>query len=825
MPKTTSFQNSFTKGLITEATGLNFPENACTQTENCVFTLIGDVVRRPGIDYEDFNKTNSLSTSTTLATTSFKWTNAGGDGTTEILVQQNGRNLYFFLASDTSATANLSTTFMSSVVDLEDFRSSGPGLPWTVECQFSVCNGYLFVFNTFCDPFFCTLSNGQITATRIAVQVRDFLGFYPEPNNSAPIYFRPTDLTAEHQYNLQNQGWTGAPTWNASASFSQNPNSGANPFGNLFIPTFGLGNQVGTISGPASFTVQSGLSGVVVGQQVSLNWSASVLQVGGSITTITISGEAQGLVLSYSGTNLNVEITTNQGYQSPASKEVFGIGTVTWSITPGVSANTVNTFKSDIGLYPSNTDIWYTFKDDTGTFNPTGTYASVALSTTQAPKGHFILNAFDQDRQSVSGVSGLTVVSTSNRPTVGTWFQGRVWYSGINASAPSQGDAQFYTWTENLYFSQIIDVGDVTSFGKCYQTNDPTDEQLFDIQPTDGGVITIPGCGNIFKLFPIQNGMLVFARNGIWFITGSTGLGFTATDYTITKISAVQSIGYSSYIDVNGLPMFWNEEGIYIVKQGKEEGAPYGFGGFVVQPATLGTILSFYNEIPLDSKIYARGDYDPVNYVVKWIYRSTQESGISNRYVYDSALNLNIANQAFYPYKISTGAGIPTVNGLFYINYTNSVEAPEPVFKYITSVGLSFTFAEERDTTNWVDWNTPHPGGVDYTSSFQTGYSLQGKGMTKWQPVYIYMFLRNEVPSSYEIQGVWDYAIAGASGKITGKQVIQSGSHNQTNFNMLYRRHKIRGHGMVLQINISSVSGEPFDIMGWSVLNQVDAGV
>jgi len=51
--------------------------------------------------------------------------------------------------------------------------------------------------------------------------------------------------------------------------------------------------------------------------------------------------------------------------------------------------------------------------------------------------------------------------------------------------------------------------------GNCYQVNDPTSDQLFDLLPTDGGVIVIQGCGSIYKLFPLQNALLVFAANGV----------------------------------------------------------------------------------------------------------------------------------------------------------------------------------------------------------------------------------------------------------------------------------------------------------------------
>jgi len=45
-------ENRLIRGLVTEATGLNFPEDACVETYDCVFDNIGTVTRRLGIDVE-----------------------------------------------------------------------------------------------------------------------------------------------------------------------------------------------------------------------------------------------------------------------------------------------------------------------------------------------------------------------------------------------------------------------------------------------------------------------------------------------------------------------------------------------------------------------------------------------------------------------------------------------------------------------------------------------------------------------------------------------------------------------------------------------------
>lgn len=811
MPQSASIMNSFIGGLKTEFTGLNFPENACTDTENCVFSIIGDVLRREGIDLED-NAVQNAIFQTGVALNTYKWTNVGGDGQTQILVAQIGTTLYFFQTSAATTAAPVSAQLLSSNINFTSYQAAGNSANLSqVECQFSDGNGYLFIYHPDCDPFYCTYNAGIITANRITVQIRDFNGYNPEPGNP-PIIFRPTTLTNEHNYNLQNQGWVGNPVWTAVAV--QNSVSVVNV------------NQLGLAVGAAAFTVATGLVGVTPGQTVTVYWNGNVqlFQVSsGNSGEYGISGYALGTVVSYAGSSILLNITSNAGsFNIPTGYNYQGnIGSQNWTIEPGAVQNTINTFKNGsgqitgIGFYPSNADIWYEYKDSSGTFNPGATFGNVSVGSGQAPQGHFILNAFNQNQTGVSNIPGITSISTVARPKCGTWFQGRVWYSGVDASQQAGGDAAYYTWTENIYFSQIVQTA--ADFGSCYSVNDPTDETLNELLPSDGGVIVIQGCGSIYQLFTIQNGILVFAANGVWMIRGNSGLGFTANDYSINKISNVQSISSTSFVNVNGLPMFWNEEGIYFVQPSKEE-APYGFGGLLVEPMTVGTILTYYNNIPRDSKRYVRGDYNPITYIVEWCFRSTQEAGISNRYQFDTILNLNIYNRAFYPYTISS-------DNVYYISDVNYITYPsgilDPTFKYFATDGSKLSFAEEKDDVTWLDWFSVDNTGVNYTSYFVSGYNIHGKALRKWNSNYINMFLRNDVPYAYTIQGLWDFTSTGNAGRWS---TIQTVTNYSPNYSMNYRRHKLRGQGMSLQIKVSSVQGQPFDIMGWSMFEEVRTG-
>src|SRR6185312_9113854 len=233
------------------------------------------------------------------------------------------------------------------------------------------------------------------------------------------------------------------------------------------------------------FTVAAGISGITIGQIVSVQ---------GRFAGLPYYINASGTVTGYSGSTLTISISSVSQYVSR-----FISSCNIWSIIP-TNTGYINTWLNAEGNYPSNADVWWYFKDNSSVFNPGSTQPNVTLSVGNAPQGHFLLNAFSQDRSSVSGVAGLTPISTTARPTTGTWFQGRVWYTGVNASQQATGDAQFYTWSENIYFSQVC-LSNATNFGNCFQVNDPTSEELFGILPSDGGVIQIPGSGNIYKLF------------------------------------------------------------------------------------------------------------------------------------------------------------------------------------------------------------------------------------------------------------------------------------------------------------------------------------
>jgi hypothetical protein len=710
MPRNAATQvvNNFTRGLITEATGLNFPEDACTETYNCIFHETGYMTRREGFDYETGYTLNSV-TRDDDAIAEYMWDSVAGTGTLSFAVIQIGDIIHFFQVDEDGA---LSSNKKSFTVDLDTFKVSGSPAVNTEPCSFADGNGYLFVTHKYCEPFYISYNpdTDAITSSEITIKIRDFAGIIENVN----VDNRPSTLTTTHKYNLYNQGWY-------------------------------------------------------------------------------------------------VDVVNNDGD----------------------TVNPIVDWDTDRSDYPSNADIWWVYKSvDTNNgreeFNVRNVN-SLALGNTPAPKGHYILEAFYEDRASVSGIAGPSVVSSSYfRPTVNAFSAGRVLYSGVN----------YQGYNNKIWFSRTIE--NTGHFGQCYQDNDPTSENISDLLPTDGGVISIPEAGSIYKMIPIQGYILVFANNGIWAISGREGIGFAANDYAVRRISSVPAIsGFSFVINKNGLPVWWNLDGIYSVVIDQATST------IDVQTLTEKTIKDFFDDIPAQSKLYAKGAFNPLSNVIQWVYRSTTATDTDDYFNYDRVLNLNILTGAFYPWTVTQPASGPRINGILTAKGSGTVTEDETVvdssgdtvvngasatvtaeitssvplsssFRYLTSVvssGTTFNFTFSlADNTDKFDWVT-FASADEYSSYAITGYKVHGEAQKKFQANEIFFYFLDEDNASCYVQGIWDYSNDSANGRYTTEQQIVN---SRSGYGVQRSRRTIRGRGYSLQLKFLSDGDKPFTLYGWS---------
>jgi hypothetical protein len=701
-----SVENNFVNGLVTEATGLNFPENAVTETQNCVFDDNGVVSRRKGINFEqDF--TNINLTSTGVAYTEYVWQSVAGNGNTTFYIQQIGTQVFIFrLDGDGIVSRSL-----IGQIDMNEHSLVDEDTLKEIPFQYSSGNGNLFIVGRYTHPIFVKHIIGTtFTVDRINIRTRDFIGLLGD------VEFRPPNLSTIHFYNLKNQGW-----------------------------------DPGRIG------------------------------------------------LFYSGSTVN--FTPTEG----------------------------------LGLYPSNYDVWWLYKNAQGEFQP-NLANLVDRGTSAAPKGRIILDEFYKDRSGVADLGGIAVESSgTERPSAVAFFAGRVFYSGVNKEG----------WISKIYFSNIIQSEE--DYGKCYQKYDPTSEIAADLLPDDGGVITIPDAGTIYRLWSLDAALMVFASNGIWQITGSSGIGFTANDYTVKKISNIRCLSGLSFVDVGGVPLWWSEEGIHAVALNS------AVGSTSIQTISDKKIKSLLDEITTDLKRYVKGAYNPNSKIVQWLYRTTPQIQNDN-YSYDRILCLNTISGAFYTWTVDatethlkgigciSGGGSTFSEELVFdqdnevvtvlddesepvdvtVNSTLESTAIQATFKYTVCVDTTYeqtTFAEEYDL-NYIDWfdgDAPHL----FESYFVSGYRLRGEAQRKFQSNYCTVFSDNTNPSAYFFQGIWDYSTSGNTGRWGSRQKID---FTASDYAYQKRRLKIRGHGIALQYRIESVANRPFDIIGWSVFESVNGG-
>lgn len=835
-------QNNFVGGLITETTALRFPENACFETSNVVFDFTGTVSRRKGFEFETGYSLNSITPAEGDVYTEFFWTAAAGNGAINLLVQQQGSTIHFFDLSNDNVVSPNKKNF---TVDLTTYVPSGSTAnPAFRECQYAVSRGNLVVVNSACDPIYIiySVAGDSISVASITIYQRDLIGLNDGLDlTERPSYAAVSDLVSgnpEHYYNILNQGWfTGDALTQWDTVRTDMPSnadvtllfraSETDAFDNNKVTARNAGNTpapkghfileathpdrsaaltaegYSTVTFSASSTLISPGLGSIIGDHSNSAAAFDGNTAGDWATpsTVTKKNGAGGIDTSYIGKNFSslpqnilsakIYAAANGGIVSGANPsmtiDLYGKngsapasgtdGTIlgTTSFVDGSVAATHTIVSSDSDTIWDYVWIYISNAHGAGTYNPG-----------VAELEFFTPTASDE------------VPNTTERFKSVASYTGRLFYAGVDALGLNT-----YIW-----FTQILERTD--QYGKCYQKQDPTSEDFADLNPDDGGVIVIPEIGSIYKLFTYQSSLLVLANNGVWRISGSTGSSFKANDYQIKKLTSIGVNNAQACVDFGGIPLWWAEDGIYTAAYNAN------YDSFDVQNLTLTTIATFFDSIPANNRPYVKGHYDYYNKVVYWLYNDDADS--TDKYSYNNVLCLDGVTKAFYPWTISDLTD-GYVRGICFISDGSKIK--QSLMKYTVQINDDLTYAECYDD-GLQDW-TITTGGTDYRSYFITGHSVDGQGQKFFQTNYVFVYLNQIEDSSCYLQAHWDFASSGSSGKYSSRQELYNPSLANRFVNM--RRLKVRGKGRAVQFLFESNTNKPFEIIGWSIQESVNAGI
>jgi len=300
-------------------------------------------------------------------------------------------------------------------------------------------------------------------------------------------------------------------------------------------------------------------------------------------------------------------------------------------LNQGWNEENITTFRGSGFNYPSNSDIMtvgiVVNKDGDLEFDPEFIRED-ALGNTPAPKGHFILDAFNKDYLAVSGIN-IETVTTNKRPEAIAFHQGRIFYS--SPATPDVNSGFFYS-------QQLLQLD---RRGLCFQEADPTAAEINDLISTDGGFIPTPSVGQVYSMQEMSNGVVTFASNGVWYLTGAeVGSAVTATSLRLDKIYSSGVLGASSVVEGEGAIYFFGEEGIMRVAITLEGGS--------VENISKSSIQSFYTAIDTLSRSKAVSVFIPTERKVFWGYMDDPDSGFIDRFL---ILDLDVGG--YYKYSIT----------------------------------------------------------------------------------------------------------------------------------------------------------------------------
>jgi len=515
----------------------------------------------------------------------------------------------------------------------------------------------------------------------------------------------------------------------------------------------------------------------------------------------------------------------------------------------GVKGNAAfSTYLSATGSYPALTLPWYAGKDANGDFS-VAEWDRVFGGSSLIGNGHFILNFFEGNRFNVSGIAGLVNKPEPTRFQTVAAFSGRVFYAGLT-SAKNGG---------KIFFSKLLE--NITEVGQCYQQNDPTSEDFSDLLDTDGGVINLPDAMNIQKLYVLGSSLYIFAENGVWRINGVDNV-FRATEYAVQKVTSTGIQNARTFVDVEGIPVWWSKHGIHTVTVDSVSGNASD------ENLSIPTIQEFFDKIDGNAKDKCKGTYDSINKRVLWFYPKNGES-VDNKK--NRVLTLDVALQAFYPWEVSdevadtdyilgaeyySGFGsdildvnVVTATGDNVVTSTGDnviIQRLSQIAQADSSIILMvYNGTTDKMTmglfkgTDFLDWNS-----ADYTSFAEAGYDFMGDLILKKTSPYIQVYMRpteegytGTLQTGYDpiresslfVSAFWDFRRSSSSDPQQAYRLKYVPVVDPTNLDLwdypeevVSTRLKLRGYGRSMRVRFESETGKDFVLLGYGVLQGVN---
>src|SRR5690606_25860271 len=152
------------------------------------------------------------------------------------------------------------------------------------------------------------------------------------------------------------------------------------------------------------------------------------------------------------------------------------------------------------------------------------------------------------------------------------------------------------------------------------------------------------GAYGIQRLVNLGSALMISAKNGIWRQVGCDNC-FTATTYIVGKISDKGCTSPDSIDMVDTGIIYWSDDAIYFV-------TPDQFGSWQANNISFGKIQKFYDDINIEDKQTAYGEYDSYERKVRWLFYNTTRASRPVR-----ELVLDVQLQAFYTNTVKQLSG------------------------------------------------------------------------------------------------------------------------------------------------------------------------